>query len=81
MRQIPINMEDVSALLTCAIANLNLIRNAFYSDVFAMKEAQMFLGTDHLMSCCDAMYAACGELDRIRDEMDAAIEAAYSKEM
>ncbi len=79
MRQIPINMEDASALLTCAIANLNLIRDAFYTDVFAMKMAQAFLGTEHLMSCCDAMFAACCELDRIRDEMDAAIEAEYAK--
>ncbi len=79
MRKIPINMEDASILLSCAIANLNLIKDALYQDVFAMKKAQAFLWTGHLMLCCDAMGAACRELDRIRDEMDAAIEAEYTK--
>ncbi len=79
MRQIPINMEDARAWLSCAIANLNLIQDALYADLFAMEKAQAFLGTGHLMSCCAAMGAACRELDRIRDEMDAAIEAEYTK--
>jgi len=78
MREIPINMEDASTMLSCAIANLNLIQDAFYRETFAMEEEQKFLGADCLMSYCDAMCAACWELDQIRDEMDAAIEAEYA---
>ncbi len=79
MRQIPINMEDASTMLSCAIANLNLIRDALYRDIFAMEKEQKFLGTGYLMSCVDAMCSACEALYQIRDEMDAAIEAEYTK--
>jgi len=72
-------MEDASTWLSCAIANLYLIQESLYADLFAMERAQTFLGTKHLMSCCDAMGAAFRELDRIKGEMDATIEAEYAK--
>lgn len=44
-----------------------------------MEEEQKFLATGHLMSCCDAMTTTFRELERIKADMDAAIEAAYAK--
>ena len=73
------DLESSSALLSCAIDNLYLLRDCVYQDLFAMEKEQKFLGTGHLMSCCDAMTTTFRELDRIKADMDAAIEAAYGK--
>ncbi len=73
------DLESSSVFLSCAIDNLYLLRDCVYRDVFAMEEAQKFLGTGHLMSCCDAMTTAFRELERIKAGMDAAIKAELQK--
>lgn len=75
-----LNLEDFSAYLSCAIKNLDLVRDALYRDIQAMEEHQTYLGTETLMACYDAMFTTVRELDRIHEEMDAAIDAAYTKE-
>jgi len=78
MREISSDMEAASAWLSCAIKNLSLVQDALYQDIFALERERIFLGTGHLMSCCDAMNTTVRELDRIRAEMDAAIEADHA---
>ncbi len=79
MHKFSFDLNDAHTWMSCAIENLYLLRDELYRDIFAMKQEQKFLGTGHLMSCCDAMGTALRELDRIRDEMNAAIEAEYTK--
>lgn len=74
------DLECSSGLLSSAIKNLYLLRDGLYSDVFAMEKRQAFLGTDHLMDCCDAMTTAFRELERIQDEIDAIVNAAYAEQ-
>lgn len=74
-----LNMEDISVFLSSARKNLNILRDEIYRDLFAMEETQRFLGTGHLMECCDAMFTTLRELDRIQEELDAVVDRQYAK--
>lgn len=43
------------------------------------KKTGLNFGPDYLLDCCDAMCTAFHELDRIKEELDATIEAAYAQ--
>ena len=73
------DLESSRTFLSCAIANLALIQDWLYRDIFAMEERQQFLGTDHLKAWRDAMTTTFRELERIQADMDSAITAAFTK--
>lgn len=72
-------VEDISTCLSSARKNLNILRDAIYQDLFVMEETQKFMGTGHLMECCDAMFTTLREMDRIQEELDAEIDARYGR--
>ena len=73
------DLESSSRFLSCAIDNLYLVRDWIYRDLFAMEKEHSYMGVDHVMSCCDAMTTTFRELERIKADMEAAIDAAYTK--
>lgn len=79
MRKFDFDLESTSCFLSCAIDNLTLLRDGIYQDLFAMEEQKKYMGTGHMQACCDAMTTTFHELERIKEEMDAAIEAEYSE--
>ena len=79
MHQIPINLEDSSLYLSCAIKNLNILLEGIQHDLAFIEKTGKFYGVGNLQAYCDAMYSAIRALDYLQDNMDTAIEAAYTK--
>lgn len=72
------DLETVSLFLSGAIKNLRILREEMESDLLAQKRSGINLGPEHLMDCCDAMGTVLRELDRINEELDAVVDAAYN---
>ncbi|MEY8316005.1 hypothetical protein AALB19_01660 [Oscillospiraceae bacterium 50-58] len=71
-------LETVSLFLSSAIKNFRILREEMESDLLAQKRSGINLGPEHLMDCCDAMGTVLRELDRINEELDAVVDAAYN---
>lgn len=78
-KQFDYDLETSACFLTCAIRSLYLLQDLLGQNICAGKEAKGPPSLGFLAECCDAMTPAIHELDRIRDEMEAAINAAYKK--
>ena len=79
MHQIPINMEDAKLYLSCATKNLTILLEGIQEDLMMIEKTESWLGTSNLMDHCDALFFAIRSLDMLQADMDAAIEAAYTK--
>ncbi len=73
------DLENSCLYLSCAIKNLNLLRDEISKDILTEKKAGISLGTGHIEECLAAMFTAIRELERIQADMDAAIDAAYTR--
>lgn len=78
-KQFDYDLETSACFLSCTIRSLYLIQTQLGQDICVGKEAKGPPSLGLLAECCDAMTPAIHELDRILDEMDAAIRAAYGK--
>lgn len=79
-KQFDYDLETCACFLTCAIRSLYLLQDLLGQNICAGKKAKGPPSLGFLEECCDAMYPAIHELAHIRDDMEAAIRAAYTKE-
>lgn len=77
--QFDYDLETSACFLSCAIRSLYLLQDLLGQNICAGKEAKGPPSLGFLAECCDAMTPAIHELDRILEEMEAAIRAAYGK--
>lgn len=73
------DLESQRAFLSCAISDLFLIQTVMGQNLIAQAEGQNPHALSMLDQCCEAMTPVIHELDRIQEEMDTAINAAYKK--
>ncbi len=72
-----IDLETVSLFLSSAIKTFRILREEMERDLLAQRRTNLYLGPDHLLDCCDAMCTVLRDLDRINEELDAAVDAEY----
>ena len=77
--QFDFDVEGAAIYLSGAIKTFYIIRGEMESNLLAMDRTGLNFGAGHLLDCCDALGTVLRELDRINDEMGAAVDAAYTK--
>ena len=79
MASIQFDVEDAALDLNNAIKAFRIIREEMERNLLAMAQTRLNFGPEHLLDCCDALVTVLRELDRISDEMDAAVDAAHGR--
>lgn len=72
-------IDCLALFLSCAIKNLRFLQEEMERELLNQQRTGLNLGPEHLLDCCDAMCTAFHELDRIKDELDATIDAVYAQ--
>lgn len=72
------DLESMSLFLSCAIKTFHILREEMERDLLAQRRTNLYLGPEHLLDCCDAMCTVLRDLDRINEELDAAVDAEYN---
>lgn len=75
-----LDLEDVSLCLSCAIKTGNIMKEEIEEGLIVMEQEQKFMGTGYLMDCCDGFFLVLRELERIREDLDAAVLAGSVQE-
>lgn len=73
-----IDLESMSLFLSCAIKTFRILREEMEQDLLFQKRTNLYVGPEHLLDCCDAMCTVLRDLDRINEELDAAVDAEYN---
>lgn len=78
-RQFDYDLETSACWMSCAIRNLSLLQDLLGCEICAGKKAEGPLTLGALSEICDAMVPTIHEFERILEDMEDAISAAYRK--